>query len=72
MSANAARWLKSLLAVLVGNAVYFSLAPYLPPAARHQPLHFDLGIVVDFWFCLLVYGILNTLASLRRRPRDKQ
>jgi len=72
MSTNAARWIKSLLAVLVGNAVYFSLAPYLPPAARHQPLRLDLGIVVDFWFCLLVYGILNTAASLRRRPRDKQ
>ena len=70
MSANAARWIKSLLAVLAGNAIYFSLAPHLPPAARHQPFRLDLGILVDFWFCLLVYGILNTAAALRRRPRQ--
>jgi hypothetical protein len=70
MSANAARWIKSLLAVLLGNVLYFSLAPHLPPAARHQPFRLDLGILVDFWFCLLVYGILNTAAALRRRPRQ--
>jgi hypothetical protein len=70
MSANASRWIKSLLAVLVGNALYFSLAPYLPPAARHRPFRLDLGILVDFWFCLVVYGILNTAAALRRGPRQ--
>jgi hypothetical protein len=70
MSANAARWIKSLVAVLVGNALYFSLAPYLPPAARHQPFRLDLGILVDLWFCLVVYGVLNTVAALRRGPRQ--
>jgi hypothetical protein len=72
MSVNAARWIKSLAAVLIGNAIYFSLAPHLPAAARHQPFRVDLGILVDLWFCLVVYGILNTAGSLLRKSRDRQ
>jgi len=67
MSAAAARWIKSLIAVVVGNALYFSLSPHLPPAARHQPFQLDVGILVDLWFCLCVYGLLELAALLRRR-----
>ncbi len=67
MSATAQRWIKSLLAVLLGNGLYFSLAPYLPTAARHQPMRLDLGVLVDLWFCLVVYGVLDLAQQLRQR-----
>ncbi|MCJ7503589.1 MAG: hypothetical protein MUP80_11090 [Acidobacteriia bacterium] len=71
MSVSSARWIKSLLAVLLGNGLYFSLAPHLPAAARHRPFRLDLGVLVDLWFCLFVYGILEaaTLLSRRFKPR---
>ena len=52
--------LQALLAVILGNVVYFVLAPSLPPAARHQPFRFDVGVVVDFWFCVVAYGLIRT------------
>ncbi len=59
-------FLKSLAAVLIGNAVYFLLlSPLLPPLARHQAFRLDLGLVVDFWVCLVVWGTLELV--LRRR-----
>lgn len=70
MSATAQRWIKSLLAVVLGNALYFSLSPHLPRAARHQPFQPDLGVLVDLWFCLFVYGLLELGGFLRRRRRD--
>ncbi len=57
---------RSLIAVLLGNAVYFSLAPYLPPRARHEPYQIDWGLAVDFWFCLAFYGLLGLI---RRRVK---
>ncbi|HZQ92039.1 MAG TPA: hypothetical protein VFA60_09625 [Terriglobales bacterium] len=52
--------LKSLAAVLAGNAIYFLLlAPYAPPAARHQPLRPDLGLLLDFGLCVIVYAALQ-------------
>jgi hypothetical protein len=67
MSANAERWLKSLIAVVLGNVLYFSLSPHLPPGARHKPFALDWGIAVDFWFCLCVYGLLDLAKFLRKR-----
>lgn len=52
--------IQALLAVILGNAVYFVLAPSLPPAARHQPFRFDVGMVLDFWFCVVAYGLIRT------------
>ncbi len=69
MSANAERWLKSLIAVVLGNGLYFSLSPHLPPAARHRPTVLDWGVVIDFWFCLFVYGLLDLAEFLRNRKR---
>lgn len=65
---------KSLLAVVVGNLIYFVVMPWLPPAARHAvprngsyPL--DLGLVIDFWVCVVVYGVIE-LYLRWRRPRS--
>jgi hypothetical protein len=52
--------IQALLAVVLGNVAYFLMAPSLPPAARHQPFRLDLGMVLDFWFCLVAYGLIRT------------
>jgi len=58
--------LQSFIAVVAGNAVYFLLMPHLPPAARHNPPHLDLGVLVDFWFCLVFLGAIKTFARVKR------
>jgi hypothetical protein len=65
-------WIKLfhyLAAIVLGQALYFALAPHLPPMARHKPFQFDLGTVVDFWFCLFVYGLIELAVFLRHRAR---
>jgi hypothetical protein len=57
--------LQALLAIVLGNVLYFLLLPSLPPAARHHPLHADLGLLVDFWFCAVVYGLIRTAMRWR-------
>jgi len=52
----------SLAAVLVGNLLYFLLMPYLPVAAQHMTRSFDLGMAVDFCFCLAALGIIKAVA----------
>ena len=59
---------RSAVAVLMGNLIYFRLlAPLLPPAARHTPFRFDLGLLLDAWICLVLYGLLELLWRARRR-----
>lgn len=61
------RYWKTLVAVLGGNFLYFAvLLPYLPLAARHQPGQIDLGLAVDFWICLALYGLLAF--TFRHKP----
>jgi hypothetical protein len=38
---------------------YFFLAPSLP-LPRHRPFQLDVGMIVDFWFCLVAYGLIRT------------
>ncbi len=58
---------KSLVAVLAGNAAYVLLmAPRLPAAARHHAFDFDLGLLIDFWLCLVAYGLIELVLFLRR------
>jgi hypothetical protein len=57
--------LQTLLAIILGNVVYFVLIPSLPPVARHRPFHLDLGMVLDFWFCLVAYGLIRTARKWR-------
>jgi hypothetical protein len=66
MSKAVANFIHALAAVLAGNAIYFLLVRYLPPRARHVPFQIDLGLVVDFWFCLVAFGMIKTLAGWRR------
>ncbi|MBS1855559.1 MAG: hypothetical protein JST11_09360 [Acidobacteria bacterium] len=58
---------RSLIAVLAGNAIYFSLERYLPPRARHQPYAIDWGLAVDFWMCLVCYGLVGLFHRYRNR-----
>ena len=62
---------KSLAAVVLGNAVYFLLLPHLPPAARHAPNRLDVGLAVDFWICLVLYGIIDLALRARQRPHSQ-
>jgi hypothetical protein len=57
----------ALAAVLAGNALYFSIEGYLPPRARHTPFAIDWGLAVDFWICLVMYGLLAFVPAFRRR-----
>ena len=57
--------LQAVVAVVLGNVAYFLLLPSLPPAARHSPLRVDLGMLVDFWFCLVAYGLIRTARRWR-------
>jgi hypothetical protein len=50
---------RSLLAILLGNAVYFLLMPRLPSSAQHQAFRLDLGLLVDFAVCVAVFGVLQ-------------
>ena len=50
------RWVEYLISVLVGNAIYFAvLLPGLPRALQHQPFAVDLGLLLAFLCCVLVY-----------------
>ena len=62
-----ANFLQSLLAVLPGNAAYYILMPSLPVAARHRLFEVDLGLVVDFWFCVVAFGLIRTAQWWRHR-----
>jgi hypothetical protein len=63
-------FVQSLIAVVAGNVIYFLLMPYLPPAARHTQ-KYDLGVVVDFWICLVIFGVIKTATRWGRRSREQ-
>ena len=50
---------ESFLAVLVGNIIYFGIAPYLPQELQHQLFRPDAGLVLDFLICAVVFGIIR-------------
>jgi hypothetical protein len=52
-------FLQALFAVILGNIAYFLLAPSLP-LPRHRPFQVDVGLLVDFWFCVVAYGLIRT------------
>jgi hypothetical protein len=51
--------IQALCAIVLGNVAYFFLGPsfHLP---RHRPFQLDWGLVVDFWFCAVAYGLIRT------------
>ncbi len=66
----AVNFVQSLAAVLLGNAAYLLLSPYLPPLARHTVYKLDLGVLVDFWFCVVALGLIRTAIWWRARKRS--
>jgi hypothetical protein len=70
----AVNFVQALAAVLLGNAAYLLLSPYLPAAARHRVFKFDLGMLVDFWFCLAAFGLIRSARtwSKKRRENNKE
>jgi hypothetical protein len=66
------KWLRYLLAIVLGNGLYFSLAPHFPLLAQHKPYRVDLGLVIDFWFCLGIYGMLESADFLHRRSKPRR
>ena len=70
MSKSATNFIHALMAVVAGNALYFGLARYLPARAHHVAFKIDLGTVVDFWFCLVAFGGIKTVAAWRRRTQS--
>jgi len=59
------RWLEYLVAILIGNAIYFfSLSPHLPDSLRHRSYRTDWGTFVDFAVCAAVYGLIRLGSSL--------
>jgi hypothetical protein len=64
------RLVKQTIAVVGGNLLYFFLlTPYLPPGGRHRPDRIDLGLIVDFWLCVVLYGVIE-LIDRRRKRKD--
>jgi hypothetical protein len=62
------RLLKQLAAVVIGSLLYFFvLMPHLPAVARHEPFRLDLGIIIDAWICLVIYGLIELAQRVRRR-----
>lgn len=57
-------WL-ALAAVLAGNAIYFGVQRFLPAAGRHTAFRIDLGLVLDFWICLVIFVLLLTFFASR-------
>jgi hypothetical protein len=68
VSKSASNFLHALLAVLVGNAAYFLMEKHLPIWARHIGFKTDLGTMVDFCFCLVVFGLIKALAAETECP----
>jgi hypothetical protein len=71
MSRFSRNFLKSLAAVLAGNAIYFLIMPHLPLRAQHEYNRMDLGLVIDFWICVVIYGLISTVQFLRRGAKSK-
>lgn len=61
---------RSLAAVIVGNAIYFGIMPYLPNSAQHNSFRIDFGLIIDFWICLVIWGFLSWISRYRRKLRD--
>jgi hypothetical protein len=63
--------IKQAIAVVVGNLLYFLvLMPHLPARGRHRPDRLDLGLIVDFWVCVVVYGVIELVDRRSRMPKS--
>jgi hypothetical protein len=53
-------WMRMLLAVLMGNLIYFAAEPFLSGRARHNLYQLDGGLLLDFAICAGIYLLLRT------------
>jgi len=51
-----------LLAVLLGNLIYFVVEPYLPDPLIHNLYKVDYGLLLDFAICAAIY------LAIRKKP----
>jgi len=62
----------AVLAILLGNLLYFASMPFLPPGAR---LNLDtssaLPALIDIWYCVLAYGVLGLFMPRNGRPNSE-
>ena len=68
-------FLRALLSVVAGNAIYFAvLMPHLPAAAQHGIGTLDFGLLLDFLICGALYLIVALLdaRNLRQQRGRKQ
>lgn len=67
-----ANFWKSLIAVVSGNLLYmFIIMPRLPVPGRHRLYQIDLGLLIDFWICLVIYGFIELVLRLKRRSKSR-
>ena len=52
-------WMRMLLAILLGNLIYFAVQLLLPENAQHHLYRFDPGLLVDFGICFVIYLLLR-------------
>jgi len=65
-------WARLLIAILLGNLLYFASSPILPAAAVFNGERVSaLPALVDIWCCLLAFGVLSLARPSRKRPNSK-
>jgi hypothetical protein len=52
-----------LLAILLGNLIYFVAEPSLPGPLKHDLYQVDAGLIVDFAICVGTYLLLRNKNS---------
>ena len=48
-----------LLAILLGNVIYFAVQPLLPESLGHNLYKVDAGLILDFGLCAGIYLLLR-------------
>jgi len=49
--------MRMLLAILLGNLIYFAAEPFLPRTFAHGLYKMDPGLVLDFGVCAAIYRV---------------
>ena len=61
------RWIEYLIAIVIGNVVYFFLfEPLFPAAWQHEPFRVDRGLAADFLVCVAIFILLHRWKMLRK------
>ncbi len=59
------KFTKIFIAVIGGNAIYYSFEDHLPPVFHHHIFAMDWGLVLDFWICVFLWVILTSVTRLK-------